>query len=400
MFSKSDDVRAGLKRKYQSDFEAYTFGVEFEFLPEIRDAAENKRDIINSIVAAVRSGKGELTKRFEREYPNLPKENFEAVALGFAEYMSGNDYYLYYLEDLQLLPPRRNFNKTIEAAAKFIRDQLHEPVQTILDGSVAPTDAQKTNWQADRDGSNVEVRTRHMQQTDHDFSLVDQFGKWIAQTQKTNKNSGMHVHIGLPQDMDAFDLLAIVDVVDERSIVQFAGSKRDAQFNAFTKPKRETVSALISWLLAAAGKKLPTTAPKLGKLTPFKFELSYKEAEAAIGSIADRDMGINLHAVNRSKTIEFRYAGTDTADKIVKLVKYYCLIPKVAQTRNRIVLTDTKHRQTLVAIRKPDNIEFVYGHTDHSDVTASQLNLPATDIKKEKQKQDRARDLKHGIIEI
>jgi Putative amidoligase enzyme len=401
-FSKSDQVRSGLRRKHNSDFEAFTFGVEFEFLPELYDSTVHKQEIINKISDSIRSGNGDVAREFYHDYPDYPKEKLDALIATYAEYTYLYGVYNRHREELGI-PPNFDFKKTFTDAANFIKNELHEPVEMNLSRDTY-LKSSKANWQIERDGPNVEVRTRHMQQTDKDFASIEKFGNWVARTQRTNKNSGMHVHVGLPQDVDAFDLLAIVDVVDEKSIVDLAGIKRDAKFNEFAKLKRETISELIRLLFKEAAakykNKIQTNTNNNGKLSSIKFELSYKDVEMAIYAIDDRNMGINLKAATQHKTIEFRYAGTDTADKIVPLVKYYCLIPKIAQTRNKIVLTDDKTRATLVAIRKPEIIEFVYGNLDYRDLKASVLNLPAADIKREKQKKDRERDLRNRTIEI
>ena len=95
-----------------------------------------------------------------------------------------------------------------------------------------------------------------------------------------------------------------------------------------------------------------------------------------------RYWGTNVAAMRSKRTIEFRYLGSQIASNVVAFIKwiqYYLLLPKVAKSRNSVILKQTIgiDSQSVTAIRQSGSVKFVLNIGRYSTP-----NLPAADLKK------------------
>jgi hypothetical protein len=82
------------------------------------------------------------------------------------------------------------------------------------------------------------------------------------------------------------------------------------------------------------------------------------------------------------KTIEFRYLGsqlTRNPELFIKWIKYYLLLPKIAKSRNILVLKQNigqEDSQSVTVIRLSNGVKFILNRR------GSTPNLPSSDLKK------------------
>jgi hypothetical protein len=149
----------------------------------------------------------------EVEYSRFERRNFDDY---FDEYIQNiiiNGDWEDYV-DRQNVVESDEEGETIDAIS-YIKNEMGEKVQY--------GDSTVDTWGVGPDGSNIEIRSKHLNQDE--FNLVKEISYYVKR-KKVGGSTSAHVHIGLPTDFDAFDLLAITTLVDEKSIKQTVGPQR------------------------------------------------------------------------------------------------------------------------------------------------------------------------------
>jgi hypothetical protein len=228
--------------------------------------------------------------------------------------------------------------------------------------------ADKDTWAVGEDGPNVEMRSRHMSQTGHDFDIINKVGNWIS-NQPTHGKTGMHIHIGVPENFDVFDLLAMSTLVDEKAIQSEVSVDRD--FSSYAKFRRSLSNAIFGRIYDYMRRQ-----PDAEETVPKSFILTNIQVKEIMSNF-DRNHGTNIAAFAEHKTIEFRYLGSDIADRVLKWISYFLLLPRVAKSKNKVIL-DSIYGERMIATRLSGKIKF----------TVFKINEPRTKVPMPKEPAD------------
>ena len=193
-------------------------------------------------------------------------------------------------------------------------------------------DASSDSWGVGEDESGVvEIRSPICSQKH--FPAVIELLEGELSNEEFDGGTSAHVHIGMPKYADLFDLLAMANLADEEAIEQWAGEDRAFQ----------TWAKFNSQLQANLHEELPVG----------EFDVNDKEVRNAISKVG-RYFGTNLTAFFRHTTVEFRYLSSQLVEnphKLIEFIQYYQTLPKIAETRKRVVFTTNKGN--LVITRLP-----------------------------------------------
>ena len=430
-FDKATDIEHGLKAKYD-ELGDYTFGVEFEFEPVVEEQdlsvdqiIEKLSDILgssyrydNGLTDAYnlwledkrkdaakswsRYGTIDNIDKYDEEYGPMSLDTFdsnipEPVESDYATEEEYNEAYEKYDEVRNEVDSeytrweRRHLNDYIDEYLRHLArsgewtDFIPDSEMTVIDmqgginsaynflerlGEDVKKDdkADKNTWAVGEDGPNVEIRSRHMRQTGHDFDIISKVGNWVSD-QTTHGKTGMHIHIGVPSDFDMFDVLAMSTLVDEKAIKSEVAMDRD--FNSFAKLRRSLSNSIYN--------RIHEYMRRQSENVPKSFILTNAQMKEILAGF-DRNHGTNIAAFSEHKTIEFRYLGSDMAYKVLRWISYFLLLPRIAKSRNQIKL-DTIYNEQIVATRMPGKIKFDLFKTDEPRTSVPMPKEPADVIK-------------------
>ena len=406
-FDKRVDISGALKAKYNDEMQAYTFGVEFEFRPII-ETLSNRNDIravldrmardrdlndgyykwlddVRQDAADnwVRRGNSDIS-RYDDNYGPMDVDTFDrSISEPDSSDFSDDDEYeqamadytqkrddaewehrrwerrdkdSYIDEFINHLVRSGDWTSYVPEDEQHVQDMQAKILDAIdfiqsLGEEVQEGDkANSSMWAVGEDGSNVEIRSRHMNQTDEDFDKISQVGDWVRD-QHTSGKTGMHIHIGLPRDFDAFDLLAMTTLVDEDAIKGEIYSDRD--LGQYAKLRRSISNMIVNKI-----RDYMIRQPNAAETVPASFVLTNDQMMSILKGF-DRNHGTNIAAFDEHKTIEFRYLGSDIAHRAVKWIKYFLLMPRIAKSRNKITLKNI-YNEKVIATRLPQKIQFSY----------------------------------------
>ena len=413
-FDKSQQVKAGLEKKYgQGELSAYTFGIELEFEPmserededKIRVELENNAEVHDNytewlmLQRTSSNRRVSSVERWDDSYGPIDVSTFDDLEPEPEEYSYSdvdeykksyddwkekrrdveneysrferrnlNDYFDEYIQglinsgdwedyvDRQNVVERDELGE-IQDAISYISNKMGEKVQY--------GDSTVDTWGVGPDGSNVEIRSKHLNQ--NEFNLVKDISYYVK-SKKVDGGTSAHVHIGLPTDFDAFDLLAITTLVDERAIKQTVGPQR--QLASWAKLRTDLNNKIVDALI-----KTPQNQSTNEKSFILKNEQLFK-----LLSQIGKYWGTNVAAMSKGGTIEFRYLGSDVAYRVLKWISYFLLLPRIAKSKNRINL-DSIYGERLVATRMPGKIMFTMFKTNEPRTRVPMPKEPADVIK-------------------
>ena len=417
-FDKSADIQRALKSKYGVEMQEYTFGVEFEFSPIVEELSRhNIEDLLNGLYDNsgslpeaytdwlddkrkdavkdwLRRGSPDISKYIDDYGPMDPDtfddninepdskdfsddEEFEQALAEYKEKRDDvfsehrrwenrdmNDYFDEFVSDLVRSGEWRNHVPEDEQNIVDMDGKIQEALDFITSlGEDAGHDdvADSNTWAVGEDGPNVEIRSRHMNQSESDFKKISQVGDWVS-NQRTSGKTGMHIHVGLPSNFDVFDLLVMTTLVDENSIKGVISSDRD--LGQYAKLRRSISNMIVNKI-----RDYMTMRPDARESVPASFVLTNEQMMSILKGF-DRNHGTNIAAFSEHKTIEFRYLGSDLADKAVKWIEYFLLLPRIAKSRNKITLNNI-YDEKVIATRLPGKIRLSY-----SANVANQSRMP------------------------
>jgi len=443
-FEKQADIYHALKNKY-SELEDYTFGVEFEFEPVVEELL-SKDDIKTKLInlygssddnglsrdydswvdeqrenaltrwARRTNGEPSSLDDYDEEYGPMTEDDYtkhipeperssfdsdeeyeekhteweekrDEVDYDFRRWDSRNryDYQEEFIDFIVRAGTYDNYLSDSELKLIDIEGSINNAIDFIerLGENVRHDDEpDSTTWSVSEDGPNIEIRSRHMRQSGQDFSLIQKVGNWVSD-QSTGGNTGMHVHIGLPKDFDAFDLLAITTLVDEKAVQ--TALPYDRNFASYAKLRRSISNLLISKIRDKMRDERRDMIPKY-------FTLANPEVLEIIKGF-DRNHGTNIASFSKHKTIEFRYLNTDIAHKINEWVDYFLLLPRIAKSRNKFIL-ESIYGEKLVATRLPGKIKFTFFPTKRDAREKVPMPTYPADMVKQQAADDWIKDLK------
>jgi len=245
----------------------------------------------------------------------------------------------------------------VDGSIDYIQNEMN---QNVVEG----TDTDADTWAVGPDGDNVEIRSKHLKQTE--FDLVVSICNHVRY-QTTSGGTSAHVHIGLPKDFDAFDLLTITTLTDENAVKTDAGPQRE--FKSWSKLRNSLHNIIVNQIIKTKSNQSSATNT---------FVLSNSDLQTLLTGI-DRFHGTNVKAMLRG-TIEFRYLSSTivkTPSIFVKWIQYFLILPKIAKSRNKVVLKSENgaDSQTITAVREHGKVRFTLNGS------SSMTGLPAKDIK-------------------
>ena len=403
-----------------------TFGIEYEYLPDTKGKEVEKNDILEALNASWRGGRN---RQLEAEYLSWLEEKRNDAAIQWKRYGRGdisryddnygpmsndtfNDVFSEpklsdYSDEEEYAKELKNYEEKLSDAsysydywerrdkydntdeffdyvadnnwADFVEVEIDvDPEASCTEAinilnksiSIRRDDRYDPNmWTVGQDGPNTEIRSPILKRENMDqVDLVSAF----VDHQITDSGTGLHIHIGVPKDFDAFDLLAMTTLVDEEQV--------ESDLNA-SKVRRDLGFAKLRWEVSKNLIGVITRMKYGGKAQTKPFQMSNKELLETINT-ADRYAGTNIKAFAKYKTVEFRYFGAHNTKILPKWINYFLQLPAIAQKRNRIVLRAPLSGKKLYAIRMPGGVtQFELVETSQQP-TIKPTGYPAADIKK------------------
>ena len=432
-FDKATDIEPSLRAKYD-EMADYTFGVEFEFEPVMENDVLSRDEIAAKLSEKFNSGDDsgftdgyyewlenernreaadwvrrhgtlDTVDRFNSEYGAMSIDTFDEniAAPVESDYANEEEYNQAYekYDDIRnevdsdyVRWQRRYMDEHIDEFINLLirsntwTDYIGEDEYKIVDAEQGIEDAydfleslgedvrkddkpDKNTWAVGEDGPNVEIRSRHMSQTGHDFDIISKVGNWVSD-QPTHGKTGMHIHIGVPRDFDMFDVLAMSTLVDEKAIKAEVSVDRD--FSSYAKFRRSLSNAIFSRIYDYMRRQ-----PDAEETVPKSFILTNAQVKEIMSNF-DRNHGTNIAAFAEHKTIEFRYLGSDIADRVLKWISYFLLLPRIAKSKNKVVL-DSIYGERMIATRMPGKIMFTSFKMNEPRTRVPMPKEPADDIK-------------------
>lgn len=410
-FAKIEQIKSKMSK--QHSIPDGTFGVEYEYVPDTQGKEVEKDDVLEALNASWRGGRN---RELEAEYISWLEEKRNDAAIQWRRYgrediSRYDDYYgpmsVDTFNDVFSEPKLSDYSDEEEYAKElkeyeeklsdveynyaywerrdkydntdeffeFVANNNWEDfveVKIDVDPEASCTEAinflnksinikrddryDPNMWTVGQDGPNTEIRSPILKRENMDqVDLVSAF----VDHQITDSGTGLHIHIGVPKDFDAFDLLAMTTLVDEEQVESELKASKVRRDLGFAKLRAEVSKNLIGVI----------TRVKIGGGTKTKpFELSNKELLETI-NMADRYAGTNIKAFAKYKTVEFRYFGAHNNKILPKWINYFLQLPAIAQKRNRIVLRAPLSGKKLYAIRMPGGV---------TKFELAELNQPAS----------------------
>jgi hypothetical protein len=146
-----------------------------------------------------------------------------------------------------------------------------------------------------------------------------------------------HVHIGLQQfdDMNAFDALAMLQLIDEKSAYEVAGEDRDRYW---TRKKGTVINVILHKLY---------TKGLIKENLDFSNIIVGDSTMKAIFDFAkdglNKYSGTNLKSFVNNGTIEFRYLSSQiimNPEKFIEMIQYYLMLPRLARSKMQLKFTE------------------------------------------------------------
>jgi len=423
-FAKIEQIKS--KMGEQHSIPDGTFGVEYEYVPDTQGKEVEKDDILEALNGSWRGGRN---RELEAEYLSWLEEKRNDAAIQWKRYGRGdiNKYDDYYgpmsvdtFNDVFSEPKLSDYSNEEEYAKelKEYKEKLSDvnysydywerrdkydntddffefvannnwedfvEVKVDVDPEASCTEAinflnksisirrddryDPNMWTVGQDGPNTEIRSpilkkENMDQVDYVSAFIDH--------QITDSGTGLHIHIGVPKDFDAFDLLAMTTLVDEEQVESELKASKVRRDLGFAKLRNEVAKNLISVI---------SRSKYGGMFIKTPFEISNNELLTLI-NMADRYVGTNIKSFAKYKTVEFRYFGAHNTNVLPKWINYFLQLPPIAQKRNRIAFRSPSTGQKLYAIRMPGG-KTQFQLTEYSEKPQIKpTGLPAADIKK------------------
>lgn len=294
----------------------------------------------------------------EHDYSHWERKESYDYTDDFFEYLADNNW-----EDFVEIEPQSDpeteCTEAINLLSKHVaikRDDRYDP----------------NMWTVGEDGPNIEIRSPILKKENMDqVDLVSAF----VDHQITDSGTGLHIHIGVPKDFDAFDLLAMTTLVDEGQVEKDLKASKVRRDLGFARLRDEVSKNLINVI---------SRSKYGGQFIKTPFVISNNELLTLI-NLADRYAGTNIKAFAKYKTVEFRYFGAHNTNVLPKWINYFLQLPPIAQKRNRITLRSPSTSQKLYAIRLPGGKTQIQ-LTDYSErPEIKPTGLPALELKKTKE---------------
>ncbi len=295
-FSKFEHIKN--KMAEQHSIPEGTFGVEYEDLPPAEAVSITKEKIIQALNNAfrynsrldvdykewldekradaartwLRYGRGDVS-RYDDSYGPMSEETFtDAISEPKIEDFNTEDEYEVALKeyneklsevnyDYQYWE-RRNTGDYTDEFFEYIADYNWEDYVEVDAGTesveagiksaildlgnligIMPSDRYNpSKWTIGQDANNIEIRSPILRKNEMDqVTIVSNY----VDGQELSGGTGLHVHIGVPKDFDAFDLLAMTTLVDEDQVQSELDSSSITRDSGFAKFRESLAQNLM-----------------------------------------------------------------------------------------------------------------------------------------------------------
>lgn len=248
----------------------------------------------------------------------------------------------------------------IKDEIKEVRDWFHSIGETTAKNkSKINTEA----WNIFEDESGViEIASPILQK--NDFPLLKKVLDYLK-GKRFSTDTGCHVHIGMPPLTDAFDLLSMIYLVDEKTILNLAQRSDDSIIHYADKKSK----FFLNFYDQAEENKIYTSEEMLNFI-----RINF-----------DKYFGVNVLSYFRYGTVEFRYLSSQVvnSDQIFKLIEYFMLLPNVAKSRNQFRFSLKNLGNIVFTRRMGGKIQ-----VDLSNRNPKQEQMPVSQIRSKQQDVD------------
>jgi hypothetical protein len=219
----------------------------------------------------------------------------------------------------------------IDNARRFIEEKLNDTAPSY--------NSTKDHWGVGMDAENIEIRSKHL--TESELPKVERLLKDFLSHKKTSRDTSAHVHVGLPAKFDAFDIMAMSDLVDEKEIRDAIGPDRN--YNAWAKLNYDLAGDILEAIGEHFKKSLELPPNRrVSEIIETGWLVKLDTLEKILKDNMKKYRGTNLAAFWDHRTIEFRYWSSEAAvshpNTFINWIRYFLLLPKVALKRNKIVV--------------------------------------------------------------
>lgn len=190
------------------------------------------------------------------------------------------------------------------------------------------------SWNVGPDGEYVEIRSKHLKL--EDFPIVEALMDFLKDHFSVSADNSAHVHVGMPKDFDAFDLLVMTTLVDEGEVSNSVSKARQEKFKEWAHLRDEVESRLnkvVGEMMQTPGNVEKTNRQRRFKIPREKFEQLIKQ-------LSKKFTGTNIEAFQRHHTVEFRYFSSEMKNprNLLSWIRYFMMLPVIAKKRNHAKL--------------------------------------------------------------
>lgn len=322
----------------------------------------NKKDYQDKIEAIYQKD----LEKFHEKY-NEWEEESEEVKDKWENWDEDKEFDIWLKSNIEYFRNDPDVNNDIDDLKRwFIKNK--KPVVINTKGAVS-----LTSWNIFEDEAGiVEIASPIL--TTKDFGFLQVLLSYLSD--KTfDVGTGLHVHIGMPKDIDAFDLLSIAYIIDEKSILDIADRSEESLSN-YSREKKDLFRSLYMELSSK-------TYSNVEMINLLNLNLG-------------KHLGTNIiKSFIEHGTVEIRYLSSKIVknpNKLLESIQYFLLLPRIAKSRTQINYSITNNNNIIFTRKPGQKIE-----VQKDFKKAPQSNLPVATLKEpEKITTKRELMLKHG----
>lgn len=215
-----------------------------------------------------------------------------------------------------------------------------------------------------------------------DFPLVRKFLNLVRNTagdDSLTNDTGAHVHVGTPAQTDAFDLVAIVWMLDEETILQYAG-REDEDIESYANRKNDFFNNLYRQMFE--------------KINRNSVIMTNNEFWQHLSTNFNRYYGVNaIQAFRKQRTVELRFLSSQIIqepERFLKFIQYFMALPQLAQKKKELrIRTDSYEYRIIRQLgNKVQIVKDMNTRVRQANVPVAQLKTPEIPSDPANRKQD------------
>lgn len=241
--------------------------------------------------------------QWETDYDEIVEE-YENSDISFKDFLE--DYGHRFTKEVPV-----SIEDEVDYMISYIKDTCREPVSRTVEP------CSTTKWCVFEDEKGIaEISSRIL--TKNDYPVLNQIVHEIIERGRFTSGTGCHVHIGMPQNTNAFDLLAMVNIVDEDYLINISG-RDDPKIKTYAKLKENIFQAI--------------------------YDNYYDDQIVTSNDLInflhrrlDRYFGVNaIFAFLKYGTVEIRTLTSKilSQQNLIRIIDYFITLPHIAMTRQQ-----------------------------------------------------------------